>query len=515
MTKPLELIVAATQDGGIGLSSSNTLPWPKLPRDLRGFRQTTTRATPGCRNAVIMGRRTWESLPAGTAPLSNRLTVVISSGLSWLDCSETIVLPSLSDALAELDADATVDRIFVAGGGQIYAEALRLCEAEGRKHVVHLTLVLSDFPADVHIGLDAARYVTESRSLDFEESGVRFRFEKWVPRGELAGVVVAQGEGVPYGSSSSSESEPESPPPAYAARPISGSSISSPHPERQYLGLIEDILRRGARRPDRTGVGTLSVFGASMRFSLRRGTVPLLTTKRVFWRGVVEELLWMIRGCTDSCALAERGVHIWDGNGSRAFLDSLGFADREEGDLGPVYGFQWRHAGAEYRTKRDDYSGEGVDQLADLVARIRSSPHDRRLLLCAWNPPDLCRMALPPCHVLAQFYVCDGELSCQMYQRSADVGLGVPFNIASYALLTHMVAHVTGLKAGELVHVIGDAHIYLNHVDALREQLQREPMPFPTLRLADEVTEIDDFVPEAISLEGYRCHGPIAMPMAV
>lgn len=202
---------------------------------------------------------------------------------------------------------------------------------------------------------------------------------------------------------------------------------------------------------DRTGVGTYSVFGAQMRYSLRDNIFPLLTTKRVFWRAVVEELLWFIRGSTNASELQDKNVHIWDANSTREYLDSVGLTDREEGDLGPIYGFQWRHFGADYQGIRADYTNKGVDQLANVINTIKSKSSDRRMIICAWNPVDIPKMALPPCHCLVQFYVANGELSCQLYQRSADMGLGVPFNIASYALLTRMIAHITDLKVANFV----------------------------------------------------------------
>lgn len=195
-------------------------------------------------------------------------------------------------------------------------------------------------------------------------------------------------------------------------------------------------------------MGTYSLFGAQMRYSLRDNVFPLLTTKRVFWRAVVEELLWFIRGSTNALELRDKNVHIWDANSTRDFLDSAGLHDREEGDLGPVYGFQWRHFGAEYKGMRADYTNKGIDQLAHIIHTIKTNPGDRRMVMCAWNPVDIPKMALPPCHCLVQFYAANGELSCQLYQRSADMGLGVPFNIASYALLTCMIAHITNLKVG-------------------------------------------------------------------
>ncbi|XP_046748787.1 thymidylate synthase [Diprion similis] len=290
---------------------------------------------------------------------------------------------------------------------------------------------------------------------------------------------------------------------------------SERHEEYEYLDLVQRIIRNGRKKGDRTGVGTLSIFGPQMRFSLRDGVFPLLTTKSVFWRGVVEELLWFIRGSTDARDLSSRGVKIWNANSSRSFLDTCGFTDREEGDLGPIYGFQWRHFGAEYKDMNADYTGQGIDQLQDVVEKLKHSPNDRRIIMCAWNPVDIPRMALPPCHCLVQFYVSDGELSCLLYQRSGDMGLGIPFNIASYSLLTYMLAHVTGLKPGEFVHTIGDCHVYLNHINALEEQIKRTPRPFPKLDIIRKVDDIDGFKADDFELIGYDPHPKIAMDMAL
>lgn len=295
----------------------------------------------------------------------------------------------------------------------------------------------------------------------------------------------------------------------------SGKSAEINVQEMQYLETIRRIIDTGYKREDRTGVGTLSIFGTQMRYSLRDNIIPLLTTKRVFFRGVAEELLWFIRGSTNAKDLQAKNIHIWDGNSTREFLDASGFIDRKEGDLGPVYGFQWRHFGAKYKTCYDDYTGEGIDQLSEVINRIKNNPNDRRIIMSAWNPIDIPEMALPPCHCLAQFFVANGELSCQLYQRSADMGLGVPFNIASYALLTHMIAHVTGLKAGELVHTTGDTHVYLNHVEPLEEQLRRVPKPFPRLHFKRNVQTIDEFQFEDFEIRGYDPYPTIKMEMAV
>ncbi|KAG9004463.1 Thymidylate synthase [Tulasnella sp. JGI-2019a] len=307
-----------------------------------------------------------------------------------------------------------------------------------------------------------------------------------------------------------------------------GASDTS-HEEYQYLNLIRQVIQTGATRPDRTGTGTLSLFGPpSLRFNLQDSTLPLLTTKRVFTRGVIEELLWFVRGDTDGNHLTEKGVKIWEGNGSREFLDKRGLGHRRVGDLGPVYGFQWRHFGAEYVDCDADYTGKGVDQLQECIRKIKEDPTDRRIIMSAWNPADLSKMALPPCHMFCQFYVhlpdpatpnAKPGLSCLMYQRSADLGLGIPFNIASYAILTHMIAHVTDTEPRELIMQLGDAHVYRDHVEALETiQLTREPRPFPKLRLkrtAEEVGSIDGFVYEDFVVEGYNPMGKIEMKMSV
>ncbi|KKZ60025.1 thymidylate synthase [[Emmonsia] crescens] len=341
--------------------------------------------------------------------------------------------------------------------------------------------------------------------------------------------------------------------------PVEATSSPSPspphnpsHEEHQYLNLIRSILETGEHRPDRTGTGTRSLFAPpQLRFSLskpstsssastspRTPVLPLLTTKRVFLRAVLAELLWFISGSTSSLPLSEAGVKIWDGNGSREYLDSVGLSHRTVGDLGPVYGFQWRHFGAEYIDAQTDYTGQGVDQIAEVVRKLKENPYDRRIILSAWNPADLKKMALPPCHMFAQFYVSfpsgdddggkgeeekknkekKGTLSCQLYQRSCDMGLGVPFNIASYALLTHMLAHAADLHPGTLIHTMGDAHVYLDHIEALQEQLTREPVEFPELVIKrdDRGSGImDGWKEEEFDVVGYKPHKGIKMKMSV
>ncbi|HEC16401.1 MAG TPA: thymidylate synthase [Sedimenticola sp.] len=263
---------------------------------------------------------------------------------------------------------------------------------------------------------------------------------------------------------------------------------------RQYLDLMRHVRDHGVRKEDRTGTGTLSIFGYQMRFDLADG-FPAVTTKKLHLRSIIHELLWFLRGDTNIKYLRENGVSIWDE-----------WAD-ENGDLGPVYGYQWRSwPGPE---------GRSIDQIGQLVDQIRTNPDSRRLLVSAWNPACVDRMALPPCHCLFQFYVAEGRLSCQLYQRSADIFLGVPFNIASYALLTLMIAQVTGLRPGEFIHTFGDAHLYLNHLEQVELQLSREPYPLPQMKLNPDVASVFDFRYEDFELADYRSHPHIKAPVAV
>ena len=292
---------------------------------------------------------------------------------------------------------------------------------------------------------------------------------------------------------------------------------------KQYLDLCKKILNEGHWKDDRTGTGTYSIFGYQMRFDLQKG-FPLLTTKKVFLRGIIHELLWFIAGDTNIKYLVDNDVHIWDdwayknytlskdykGETIEEFAAKIKEADKDSefvkvyGELGPVYGIQWRN-----------FNEEGVDQLENLINQIKTNPNSRRLIISAWNPCEVDQMALPPCHSFMQFYVNEGKLSCQLYQRSADVFLGVPFNIASYSLFTMMIAQVCGLEAGEFIHTFGDAHIYSNHVDQINLQLSREPRELPTMKINPNVKSIYDFKIDDFTLEGYNPHARIKGKVAV
>jgi len=288
------------------------------------------------------------------------------------------------------------------------------------------------------------------------------------------------------------------------------------HDEESYLTLIRRVLDEGNYTDGRNGF-TYSIFGHHMEFSLKNNTLPLLTTKKVAWKTCFRELMWFLRGSTDNEELKQKKVHIWDANASREFLDSHNLFHREENDLGPIYGHQWRHFNAPYIDRHTNYHGKGVDQIQYIIDALKDPAQhsSRRLVLSAWNPCQINEMALPPCHVLVQFYVRDHKyLSCSLYQRSGDIGLGVPFNIASYSFLTHLLAHHCGLEADKFIHFLGDAHIYSEHVKVLEEQITRQPLPFPKMKFKELREKIEDYDETDIDwIQPYVCLGELKMPM--
>lgn len=453
------IIVAVDAKNGIGINGQ--LPW-KFACEMNHFRKVSS-FTENKRNAVIMGRKTWESIPLKFRPLPNRLNIVISRN----KIENVANFRSINEALNYLEYYEDINDTFFIGGNGIYKEVIEKGFYDG----IYLSRIHKIYKCDTFFPKFDLNLFTETSNRLVEENSTQIEFLFY-----------------------KKHENPE---------------------EMVYLSLIEDIICRGNKRMDRTGVGTLSQFGKTMRFDLSNGKLPLLTTKRVFWRGVAEELLWFISGSTNANELKEKKIHIWDGNTSRTYLDKMGFTERKQGDIGCGYGFQWRHSGAEYTTMDADYKNKGVDQISEVINLIKNNPTSRRIILCAWNPKDIKNMSLPPCHILVQFYVSDNKLSCQMYQRSADMGLGVPFNIASYSLLTHMVAHCTGLDTGEFIHVIGDAHVYSNHVEPLKEQLKRVPREFPTLKINTTNKDITKFEYSNFEVVGYKPYKNIKMEMAV
>lgn len=294
--------------------------------------------------------------------------------------------------------------------------------------------------------------------------------------------------------------------------------------EKNYLDLLKSILDNGSKKDDRTGVGTIGLFGTNLRFSLENNKVPMLTTKKMFLKGVIEELLFFLRGETDTKKLEAKGVSIWKGNTSREFLDKRGLKYLPEGNMGKGYGAQWRNWGGrveviqEGRDHGHTYDVRGIDQLAQVINTLKTNSNDRRMIISAWNPSQLHEMALPPCHIFAQFYVDNGKLSSQFYMRSVDTFLGLPFNLLSYAIMTHIIAKTVGMEAKELVFVGGDTHIYNNHIDQVNEQISRTPYEFPTIEINAELNSVKDI--EALeyknfSINNYECHPAIKAEMAI
>lgn len=468
------VIALATEEGGVAFTG-------RVPDSLWlahwAHRDQLTQVDAG--SVVIMGRQTWEELPQ--QPLRRRINVVISSTMEE-DIREAVVCRSLDAALQEFPESPA---IFVIGGARLFQEALQHPDCS-RVFVTRL-----DAPK-----IEVSRTVPELTAdhlLDrFQSNGCTVPV---VIPSDLSYYFVTYCTPAPF-------------------------LVAARHEEQQYLDLVRLVLAKGERRHDRTGTGVYSLFAPPPhRFSLRDGRLPLLTTKHVPLRAVFEELMFFIRGQTDGRVLLQKGVHIWEKNGSRSALDALGFTDRAEHDLGPIYGRQWRHFGAPYVNAKTEYAGEGVDQLALLINGLRRDPIGRRHLLTAWNPAQLSIMALPPCHFACQFYVSNGgELSCQLYQRSADLGLGLPFNMASYGLFTQLLASVCCMTAGDLIVVLGDAHIYRNHEPALRIQLTRTPQDFPTVhfqRPPTSLEELEQMQWSDLELVDYRPHPKIPMEMSV
>ena len=459
------IIAAVDLSNGIGFN--NTIPWLNDYSDLVDFKKITTECDSQQRlNVVIMGKNTWVSLNKKALP--NRLNIIISSTLT--DSYNSLVFKNLETCLETLKEQYfhKINKIFIIGGEQLYNEAI----AHPMCHQIYLTKIPGHYICDKYFPVIDTEVYQEMPVIS-EKDGMQFHIYEKIKQFNME--------------------------------------------EYQYIKLIKRIIYSGTTKDDRTKIGTFSVFGNQMRFNLQNNNFPLLTTKKVFLRGIIEELLWFINGSTDAKLLSQKNVKIWDANGSREFLDNLGFTDREEGDLGPVYGFQWRNWGAEYIDNKSDYNNKGIDQLSNLIEEIKKNPTSRRLILSAWNVADIPKMALPPCHILCQFYVADGKLSAQLYQRSGDVGLGVPFNIASYALLLKMVAFVTGYEPADLVYTLGDAHIYNNHIDALKKQITRIPRDFPKLYITntDSIKNITDFTIDNFDVQNYKPHSNIKMEMAV
>nr|ADE75019.1 dihydrofolate reductase-thymidylate synthase [Plasmodium knowlesi] len=517
-------------------------------------------------NVVVMGRSSWESIPKQYKPLPNRINVVLSKTLTHEQVKEKVFIIQSIDDLLLLLKKLKYYKCFIIGGAQVYKECLNRnlikqiyftrinnayqCDVlfpqfdEGQFRMTSVSEVYNnkgttlDFVIYSKVGGEVDGGASNGSTMDMDSGSencenvkcgapncstsgcispncTSTREEKWrkcspACQWKKSNADVEEDDLVYFSFNNKvGEKNPEH----LQDFKIYNSVKIKQHPEYQYLSIIYDIIMNGNKQGDRTGVGVMSKFGYMMKFNLNE-YFPLLTTKKLFLRGIIEELLWFIRGETNGNTLLKKNVRIWEANGTREFLDNRKLFHREVNDLGPIYGFQWRHFGAEYTNMYDNYEDKGVDQLKNVIHLIKNEPTSRRIILCAWNVKDLDQMALPPCHILCQFYVFDGKLSCIMYQRSCDLGLGVPFNIASYSIFTHMIAQVCNLQPAQFIHILGNAHVYNNHIDSLKVQLNRIPYPFPTLKLNPEVKNIEDFTISDFTIENYVHHDKISMDMA-
>jgi len=452
-------------DKSYGYAKNGQIPWHNID-DRKRFRSTTTEPN---RPILLMGRKTFESMPS-TVFEDKRHACVLSSTPHETNGNVTFCT-SIDRALFHCKS---YDKTFLIGGGDLVLTLLERVER------IDLTVLDDEYECD---------QILQLRHIDMNDHAESNWWNKFHSSVELIG----------------------------GGKLYTLYKMDKVSDESKYLELMRICLTNGIFKPDdRTGVGRHSIFGHQLRFDLTCG-FPLLTTKKVFWKGVVQELIWFLNGETDVKKLQEVGVHIWDGNSTREYMDSIGITDREEGDIGPCYGWQWRHFGAEYETSQTDYTGQGVDQLYAILKLIKHDKSTSRAVMSAWNPPDLASMNLPPCHVLYQFSVHGERLCCHMYQRSADVFLGLPFNIASSALLCHIMASMLEMEVGTLHVSLGDAHVYNSHVEQCFEQITRIPRHPCNLKIVTPV-EFDDLSKLSagnFQLEGYEPHPAIKGKMAV
>jgi thymidylate synthase/dihydrofolate reductase len=483
-TPSIELIAAVSKNGVIGID--NTLPW-SIPEDLRHFRQLTTG------HCVIMGYNTWISLPDTIRPLPNRINIVLCREPAPASTNPNVCMirndPSvLREILQSLSTEDPDRKFYVIGGATTYRSFLH-DPTYPKPTTLHIT----------HIDKAIATTGITSYFPFHPNFNITFYSEKfWSPTEQCHYQYLT-----------------------YHHSPV------GPTADNTYTALIQDILSHGHNRTDRTGTGTTSVFGRQLHFDISN-SIPLLTTKYVPWKSVIKELLWFLRGNTDASTLAADGVRIWDGNTSRAFLDSRGLNHLPEGDIGAGYGFQWRHFGGTYQTCKETYDNTiGFDQVAAVLHQLRTDPFSRRIFMSAWNPAALADMALPPCHVSVQFYVEEDtsvpegqgrrHLSCHMYQRSVDTFLGLPFNIMSYATLTHIFATLTNMTPKELIISTGDTHIYADHIEQVKTQCQRNPYSSPLLLVNPSITgkALEEITVDDFDVVGYFHHGVLKGKMAV
>jgi dihydrofolate reductase / thymidylate synthase len=499
----VSLIVAT--DKNLGIGKYNQLPW-KLKSEMNFFKNKTQSKTPYYTNIVIMGRNTWESIPEKFKPLKNRINIILSSNnINLGKYQNTYYSKNVSNAINFINSlSINIGEVFIIGGQKLYHEILSNSDTElYNLDYIYQTEIYKDFDCDTFL-YDKKEYKKLVKHYDIiqcsefqEESGIYFRYityKKCITEMDL-GPEVKVHYALPFVPFKNEE-------------------------EYQYLNILKKIIDCGIKREDRTGTGTISVFGETQEFNLR-DTFPMLTTKRIFFRGIFEELMLYLRGQTDNKILNEKGLNIWNGNTSREFLDKRGLNHYEEGDMGETYGFNFRHFGGEYLGCSHQYEkGEhGFDQLANVIHLIKNDPTSRRIIISLWNPHTNHKAALPSCLCWYQFYVDTEreELNLQIYLRSSDFFLANNWNVCTGALLVHMLCNLKGIQLtpGILKVVTGDTHLYINHLDQVKINLERTPKPYPKLLIKEKKDNIEDFKFEDLELLGYNPYPGIKAEMSV
>jgi dihydrofolate reductase/thymidylate synthase len=465
----LNCIVAVSNNYGIGLN--NTLPW-NISEDLAHFKELTTN------NVVVMGRKTFDSLPDKHKPLKNRINIVVTRGAASGALTNVLFdnLENVKIIIKKLIKENM--HVFIIGGDQIYKQFIDTYDN------IYITYIDKKYECDTYFTPPSFKYsltsYSEAKPMQIQDDIITtYRFLTY--------------------------------------KKTTLYITDSYHCDTVYKSLSMKILSYGSKKEDRTGTGTISHFGNMIEFDISE-YVPALTTKKLFWKSVIKELLWFLRGDTDATILNNQGVNIWKGNSSKEAQYNLGLGHLKEGDCGANYSFQWKHFGATYGTCNDDYTGQGIDQIAYIENLLKTDKHSRRIFLSGWNPPDLSKTVLPPCHVSCQFYVDNNDnLSCHMYQRSCDVFLGLPFNILSYTVLTYILAVRCNLKPARLCISIGDTHIYNDHIVQIKEQLQKPSFSMPRLVINNAIKskEWKDITIDDFDLIGYFCNPAIKAKMSV
>ncbi len=514
MKKQINIIGAISNNNIIGLN--NKLPWYKS-QDLKYFKKITIGKNSLKKNAIIMGFNTWNSI--NNKQLSKRINIVIDKNIKqpsilmnllnkknnnewyekYINSNNPLFINNLDEAILFCKMNEYINDTWIIGGEDIYNKAIN----NNNINNIYLTKINEDILLPFK-EQDTAGRSPACGTLRVPPS-INTKYFPNIPNNYklISNIKCKKDKSLNYLIYNNNNNNIEEYDDLYLNK----------NEEYQYLNLIKKILEKGVKKDDRTQSGITSYFGEQMRFNLNN-TFPLLTTKKVHLKSVIEELLWFLNGKTDVTLLKEKNVNIWNKNTSREYLDNMGLYHLNENDGGPIYGFNFRHFGAKYIDCKTNYTNQGFDQIEYVINELKNNPNSKRILINLWNPNDLNKVSLPACHVLYQFWVNDNKLSCLMYQRSADVGLGMPFNIASASLLTYILGKLTNLKPYELIYSVGDAHIYNNHIKQLEKQIKNIPYEFPTLQIKDRnQTKIEDFIYDDFILENYHHHKSIKMDM--